>query len=101
MKTIALLAVLFAGSAFAGNYDFAAADAALRDPKNIGSNYRPQRPEMPDPVLEARKAAANRTLYVPRPDAPDAPVATSRRSNVDLTIVNLPGGRTATALTYH
>jgi hypothetical protein len=95
MKTIALLAVLFVGNAFAGDYDFAAADSALRDPQNIGNNYRPHRPEMPDPVLEARKAAANQAPYVPTPDAPPRPSSTS------YTIVNLPDGRTATALTFH
>jgi hypothetical protein len=96
MKTTILIAMLLVGNAFAQHYDFAAADAALRDPKNIGNNCPAvQRPQMPDVVAEAKKRMENQAPYVPTPDNPS-----SRSSSTSYSIITLPDGQTASVLTF-
>jgi hypothetical protein len=98
MKTmLILIAMLLVGNAFGGGFDFAAADAALRDPKNIGSLSASEkaRPTVPGGFEMAEKAAKAQTPYVPTPDAPPRPSSTS------YSIITLPDGRTTSVLTYH
>lgn len=85
MKAITtIFALILASHAFAGDY--------VESSREIIARMKPQ---MPDVIVEARKSAVNRTPYVPTPDAP------ARASSTDYTIVILPDGKSASALTYH
>lgn len=91
---LALIAMLLVGNAFAGSWDDA--EAYLRDPKNIGNNYRIPRPQTPDVVAEAKKSMANQAPYVPTPDN-----TSSRSSSTSYSLITLPNGQTASVLTFH
>jgi hypothetical protein len=70
MKTmLTLIAMLLVGNAVAGNVDYDAIDAHLRDPKNIGSLSSSERarvrPAVPGGIEMAEKAAKAQTPYVP------------------------------------
>ncbi len=95
-----LLAMLVAGSAFAGNVDYDAIDAALRDPKNIGnlsaSERAKARPAVPGGVELAKKAAEAQATYAPS----FSRSSSSAASSTSYSIVTLPNGQTASVLTF-
>jgi hypothetical protein len=82
MKTIALLAVLFAGSAFGG---YLSGDDPDYWTKSVQRNY-------PEPASQSR-------IFASTPSNEEAcrPV---KPTQVDYTIVTLPDGQTASALTF-
>ena len=84
MKTIALLAVLLAGNAFAQEYISATDDAIARANR----------------MVDAREAQFQRTMNAGKIETPRVSDDAVYGKGQDYTIVTLPSGKTATALTF-
>jgi hypothetical protein len=84
MKTIALLAVLFAGSAFAQEYISATDDAIARANR----------------MVDAREAQYQRSMNAVKIETPRVSDDAVYGKGQEYTIVTLPDGKTASALTF-
>jgi hypothetical protein len=99
MKTIALLAVLFAGNSFAGEPVEDSRELSQRIIRERFSNSEKAGGNRQEPgcVTLARQAAESTAGWV----SPQPQQSGQARSSTDYTRVTLPDGRTATALTFH